>query len=324
MKNMLLNNESIKLPKPNCLKYSDELFGIKKRMSILCFKDKTDLVPEIDKGYVFDEKTTISILAGFKFNKKVLIQGLHGTGKSSHIEQIAARLNWPCIRINLDGHISRFDLLGKDAIAIQDKMQVTTFKEGLLPWSIQNPVALVFDEYDAGRPEVMFIIQRILEAEGKLTLLDQNKVLNPNPSFRIFGTCNTLGTGDNSGLYHGTQNINQGQLDRWNIFTTLNFLQPSVEEKIIRNKISKLSKKTSSIIPKIVQLANLVRDSFKNSDISILMSPRTCIIWAENIEIFGNIEDAFKLTFFNKCEENDQKVINEHYQRCFGKELIEK
>ena len=320
---MLLSNDDIKTDKPDGTCYSDKVFNIKKRILVPCFKSKSELVPEIDNGYIFDETTTVSILNGFKHNKKVLIQGLHGTGKSSHIEQIAARLNWPCVRINLDGHISRFDLLGKDAIKIKDNKQITTFKEGLLPWSIQNPVALVFDEYDAGRPEVMFIIQRILEAEGKLTLLDQNKVIVPNPSFRIFGTCNTLGSGDTSGLYHGTQNINQGQLDRWNIFTTLNFLKPEIEQKIIKNKLSKLTKKTIKIIPQIVELANLVRSSFKNSDISMLMSPRTCIIWAENIEIFNDIDLAFKVTFFNKCDENDQKIINEHYQRCLGREIIE-
>ena len=223
--------------------YTDEIFGIKKRVSISHFSKKTDLVPEIDKNYVFDEATTLSIIMGFKYNKRVLIQGLHGTGKSSHIEQIAARLNWPCLRINLDGHISRFDLLGKDAIILKDQKQITTFKQGLIPWSIENPVALVFDEYDAGRPDVMFVIQRLLESDGKLTLLDQNKVLQPNPHFRIFGTCNTLGSGDESGLYYGTQNLNQGQLDEWNIFTTLNFLKPEVEEEIIEKKLIKFLKR---------------------------------------------------------------------------------
>jgi len=266
--------------------------------------------------------TTLSILAGFKYNKRVLIQGFHGTGKTSHIEQVAARLNWPCIRINLDGHISRFDLLGKDAITLKEQKQITTFKQGLLPWSIENPVALVFDEYDAGRPDVMFVIQRLLESEGKLTLLDQNKILTPNPSFRIFGTCNTLGTGDESGLYYGTQNLNQGQLDRWNIFTTLNFMEPEIEEKIVRNKLGNTSKKISQDIKKIVKLANLIRNSFQISDISIIMSPRTSIIWAQNINIFGDIDLAFKLTFFNKCDENDKKIINEFYQRCFGRELV--
>ena len=239
----MIHKDSNNLKKLDAISYTNEVFGIKKKIAVPHFSQKTDLVPEIDNGYVFDEVTTTSIVMGFKYNKRVLVQGLHGTGKSSHIEQIAARLNWPCVRINLDGHISRFDLLGKDAIVIKDQKQVTTFKQGLLPWSIENPVALVFDEYDAGRPDVMFVIQRLLESDGKLTLLDQNRVLKPNPYFRIFGTCNTLGSGDESGLYYGTQNLNQGQLDRWNVFTTLNFLEPETEEKIIENKFKKVSKK---------------------------------------------------------------------------------
>ena len=231
---MKLNSNLEVLKKTDKTSYSDQLFGIKKRIKVHHFSQKTELVPKVDKSYIFDEITTLSIIAGFNHNKRVLVQGLHGTGKSTHIEQIAARLNWPCLRINLDGHISRFDLLGKDAITIKDQKQVTTFKQGMLPWSIENPVALVFDEYDAGRPDVMFVIQRLLESDGKLTLLDQNKVITPNPLFRIFGTCNTLGTGDISGLYHGTQNLNQGQLDRWNIFTTLNFMSPETEVNIIK------------------------------------------------------------------------------------------
>ena len=318
---MILNNDLEILIKTDKLSYSDELFGIKKRVKVRHFSKKTELVPEIDNTYIFDETTTLSILAGFNHNKRVLIQGLHGTGKSTHIEQIAARLNWPCLRINLDGHISRFDLLGKDAITIKDQKQVTTFKQGMLPWSIENPVALVFDEYDAGRPDVMFVIQRLLESDGKLTLLDQNKVITPNPLFRIFGTCNTLGTGDMSGLYHGTQNLNQGQLDRWNIFTTLDFMNPETEANIIKNKLGKTTKKIKDEINNMVKLANLVRKSFSNNDISTIISPRTSIIWAQNIEIFDNTELAFKLTFFNKCNESDKKVISELYQRCFGKEL---
>ena len=318
---MKLNNDLEILRKTDKISYSDELFKINKRVKILHFSKKTQLVPEIDKSYIFDETTTLSILAGFNHNKRVLIQGLHGTGKSTHIEQIAARLNWPCLRINLDGHISRFDLLGKDAITIKDQKQVTTFKQGMLPWSIENPVALVFDEYDAGRPDVMFVIQRLLESDGKLTLLDQNKVITPHPLFRIFGTCNTLGTGDMSGLYHGTQNLNQGQLDRWNIFTTLDFMNSETEVNIIKNKLGKTSKKIKDEINSMVKLANLVRKSFSNNDISTIISPRTSIIWAQNIEIFDNTELAFKLTFFNKCNESDKKVISELYQRCFGKEL---
>ncbi len=318
----MIQKDSNNLKKLDALSYTNEVFGIKKKIAIPHFSEKTDLVPEIDDGYVFDEVTTTSIIMGFKYNKRVLVQGLHGTGKSSHIEQIAARLNWPCVRINLDGHISRFDLLGKDAIVIKDQKQVTTFKQGLLPWSIENPVALVFDEYDAGRPDVMFVIQRLLESDGKLTLLDQNRVLKPNPYFRIFGTCNTLGSGDESGLYYGTQNLNQGQLDRWNVFTTLNFLEPETEQKIIENKFKKVSKKKKDEIKSIVKLANLIRNAFKMSDLSIIMSPRTSIIWAQNVDIFSDIDTAFKLTFFNRCDENDKKIINEFYQRCFGRELV--
>ena len=318
---MQVDSKDIKKLSPDISIDSSLTFGMKKKMKVPGFKDKSDLVPTIDKNYIFDEETTTSILVGFKFNKKVLIQGLHGTGKSSHIEQVASRLNWPCLRINLDGHISRFDLLGKDSIVLKDNKQVTTFKEGLLPWAIQNPIALVLDEYDAGRPDVMFVIQRILEAEGKLTLLDQNKVITPHPYFRIFGTCNTLGLGDNTGLYSGTQNLNQGQLDRWNIFSSLNFIEPNVEKKIIEGKIGKNKSKLAKKLPSMIRLANLIRQAFSSSDLSVTMSPRTCILWAENFIIFGDLEKAFKLTFLNKCELNDKKIIIELYQRCFGKEI---
>ena len=318
---MQVDSKDIKNLSPDISIDSSLTFGMKKKMKVPGFKDKTALVPTIDKNYIFDEETTTSILVGFKFNKKVLIQGLHGTGKSSHIEQVASRLNWPCLRINLDGHISRFDLLGKDSIVLKDNKQVTTFKEGLLPWAIQNPIALVLDEYDAGRPDVMFVIQRILEAEGKLTLLDQNKVITPHPYFRIFGTCNTLGLGDNTGLYSGTQNLNQGQLDRWNIFSSLNFIEPSVEKKIIEGKIGGNKGKLANKLPSMIRLANLIRQAFSSSDLSVTMSPRTCILWAENFIIFGDLEKAFKLTFLNKCELNDKKIIIELYQRCFGKEI---
>ncbi|MFL2679483.1 MAG: AAA family ATPase [Alphaproteobacteria bacterium] len=318
---MKLNNQLDILNKTDSTSYTDEVFGTKKRIPVKHFSKKTELVPKIDNSYVFDEITTLSIIAGFNHNKRVLVQGLHGTGKSTHIEQVAARLNWPCLRINLDGHISRFDLLGKDAIKIEDHKQITTFEQGLLPWSIENPVALVFDEYDAGRPDVMFVIQRLLESDGKLTLLDQNKILTPNPYFRIFATCNTLGAGDSSGLYHGTQNLNQGQLDRWNVFTTLSFMKDEVEVKVIEGKLGKIDKKTKSQIPNMVKLANLIRNSFLLSDISTIMSPRTTIIWAQNIQVFKDIDLAFKLTFLNKCDENDKKIISEFYQRCFGREL---
>tara|TARA_X000000950_G_scaffold19306_1_gene20897 strand:+ start:6299 stop:7258 length:960 start_codon:yes stop_codon:yes gene_type:complete len=318
---MQVDSKEIKDFSPDINIDVSSIFGMKKKMKVQGFKEKSALVPTIDENYIFDEETTTSILVGFKFNKKVLIQGLHGTGKSSHIEQVAARLNWPCLRINLDGHISRFDLLGKDSIVLKDNKQVTTFKEGLLPWAIQNPVALVLDEYDAGRPDVMFVIQRILEVEGKLTLLDQNKVITPHPFFRIFGTCNTLGLGDNTGLYSGTQNLNQGQLDRWNIFSTLNFIEPDIEKKIIEGKLGKNKSKISDKLTSMIRLANLIRQAFSSSDLSVTMSPRTCILWAENFIIFGNLEKAFKLTFLNKCEMNDKKIIIELYQRCFGKEI---
>ena len=318
---MQVDSKEIKDFSPDINIDVSSIFGMKKKMKVQGFKEKSALVPTIDENYIFDEETTTSILVGFKFNKKVLIQGLHGTGKSSHIEQVAARLNWPCLRINLDGHISRFDLLGKDSIVLKDNKQVTTFKEGLLPWAIQNPVALVLDEYDAGRPDVMFVIQRILEVEGKLTLLDQNKVITPHPFFRIFGTCNTLGLGDNTGLYSGTQNLNQGQLDRWNIFSTLNFIEPDIEKKIIEGKLGKNKSKISDKLTSMIRLANLIRQAFSSSDLSVTMSPRTCILWAENFIIFGNLEKAFKLTFLNKCEINDKKIIIELYQRCLGKEI---
>ncbi len=318
---MQIDTNKIKNLKPNSSLDSSSHFGIKKKMKVPCFSTKDNMVPLIDENYIFDEETTTSILAGFKFNKKVLVQGLHGTGKSSHIEQIAARLNWPCLRINLDGHISRFDLLGKDSIILKDNKQITTFKEGLLPWAIQNPVALVLDEYDAGRPDVMFVIQRILEADGKLTLLDQNRVITPHPFFRIFGTCNTLGLGDSTGLYSGTQNLNQGQLDRWNIFTTLNFIEPEIEKKIIEGKLGKNKSKLSDKLPIMIKLANLVRTAFTSSDLSVTMSPRTSILWAENYFIFGDLDKAFKLTFLNKCDPNDKKIIKELYQRCFGRDI---
>ena len=318
------NQELLLNLKANKKVFSDEVFKISEKIEINSFNVKSDLVPEIDKDYVFDEKITKSILMGLKFNKKVLIQGLHGTGKSTHIEQIASRLNWPCVRINLDGHISKIDLLGKDAIILENNQQITTFKEGLLPWSIQNPVILVFDEYDAGRPDVMFVIQRILESSGKLTLLDQNKIIKPHKYFRIFATSNTVGLGDSAGIYHGTQQINQGQIDRWNIVCSLNYLKPKIEEKIILKKIKNLNKIQKKYVSQMVNLANLTREGFRNSDISTLMSPRTSITWAENLLIFDDIEEAFKLSFLNKCEESDKEVINEYYQRCFGKDIYTK
>ena len=286
------------------------------------FEEKTEWVPEIDKGYIFDKDTTLSILAGFSHNRRVMVQGFHGTGKSTHIEQIAARLNWPCVRINLDSHISRIDLLGKDAIKLKDGKQITEFQEGMLPWSIQNPVALVFDEYDAGRPDVMFVIQRILEVEGKLTLLDQNKVIKPHPSFRLFATTNTVGLGDVTGLYHGTQQINQGQMDRWHILSSLNYLDENQELKVVLSKVNELnSNKNKEILKNMIKLANLTRNGFENGDISILMSPRTVISWAQNYKIFKDIIDSFKLTFLNKCDDLEKPIIVEYFQRCFDIEI---
>jgi cobaltochelatase CobS len=318
-------NKSIELPtKPNEKLEVSDIFKIDSKMSIKGFKEKTEWVPEIDEGYIFDKETTLSILAGFNHNRRVMVQGFHGTGKSTHIEQIAARLNWPCVRINLDSHISRIDLLGKDAIKLKDGKQITEFQEGLLPWSIQNPVALVFDEYDAGRPDVMFVIQRILEVEGKLTLLDQNKVIEPHPSFRLFATTNTVGLGDVTGLYHGTQQINQGQMDRWHILSTLNYLDVNQELKVVLSKVGELkTTKNQEIIKNMIKLANLTRNGFANGDISILMSPRTVISWAQNFKIFKDIGDSFKLTFLNKCDDLEKPIINEYFQRCFDIDINE-
>jgi cobaltochelatase CobS len=312
-------NKNIELPnKPDHKFEVSETFGIDSKLSVKGFKEKTAWVPEIDEGYIFDKDTTLSILAGFNHNRRVMIQGFHGTGKSTHIEQVAARLNWPCIRINLDSHISRIDLLGKDAIKLKDGKQITEFQEGLLPWSIQNPVALVFDEYDAGRPDVMFVIQRILEVEGKLTLLDQNKVIKPHASFRLFATTNTVGLGDMTGLYHGTQQINQGQMDRWHILSTLNYLDVNQELKVVLSRVSEFkSSKNQEVVKNMIKLANLTRNGFANGDISILMSPRTVISWAQNYKIFKDVMGSFKLTFLNKCDDLEKPIINEYFQRCF-------
>ncbi len=301
-----------------------QTFGIDSDMEVDAFSKKTDYVPDIDKTYKFDKDTTLAILSGFSFNKRVLVQGYHGTGKSTHIEQIAARLNWPCIRINLDSHVSRIDLIGKDSIVIKDGKQVTEFKEGILPWSIQNPIALVFDEYDAGRPDVMFVIQRVLEAEGNFTLLDKNKVIKQNKYFRLFATSNTVGLGDTTGLYHGTQQINQGQMDRWNIVTTLNYLALEKEMEIILGKNKSLdNNKGKERVANMIKVATLTRKGFMAGDISTVMSPRTVLHWAENSEIFKDVGYAFRVTFLNKCDDVEKNTIAEYYQRCFGEELPE-
>ena len=296
-----------------------EVFGVDVDMQVPAFSERDERVPEIDPDYEFDPDTTLAILAGFAHNRRVMIQGYHGTGKSTHIEQVGARLNWPVVRINLDAHISRIDLIGRDAIVLRDGLQKTEFKEGLLPWSLQHPVALVFDEYDAGRPDVMFVIQRVLEQQGKLTLLDQNRVIEPNPWFRLFATSNTVGLGDTSGLYAGTQTINQAQMDRWNMVVALNYLEEEVEAKIVKGK----SDLPAETITKMVKVAELTRQAFMNGDISTVMSPRSVITWAQNSEIFGDPGFAFRLSFLNKCDEAERMLIAEFYQRVFGVDLPE-
>jgi cobaltochelatase CobS len=295
-------------------------FGIDIDMKVPAFSEADERVPDRDDSYVFDADTTLAILAGFAFNRRVMVQGYHGTGKSTHIEQVAARLKWPCIRINLDAHISRIDLIGRDAIVLRDGLQVTEFREGLLPWALQTPTALVFDEYDAGRPDVMFVIQRVLETEGKLTLLDQNRVIRPNKFFRLFATANTVGLGDTSGLYHGTQAINQGQMDRWNIVVGLNYLPAPVERDIVGKKVPGADDK---LVADMVKVADLTRQGFINGDISTVMSPRTVITWAQNTAIFNDPGFAFRLSFLNKCDETERTLVAEYYQRVFGTDLPE-
>ena len=301
-----------------------ELFGIDSDMQVMGYAEPDPHVPPLDPDYLFDRNTTLAILAGFAFNRRVMVQGYHGTGKSTHIEQVAARLNWPLVRVNLDSHVSRIDLVGKDAIVLKDGQQVTEFRDGILPWAVQNNIALVFDEYDAGRPDVMFVIQRVLESQGRLTLLDQNRVITPHPAFRLFATTNTIGLGDTSGLYHGTQQINQGQMDRWSIVTTLNYLPHDKEVGIVMAKAkSYQTEKGKKLVANMVRLADLTRSAFINGDLSTVMSPRTVITWAENAEIFGDIGFAFRLTFLNKCDELERPVVAEFYQRVFGEDLPE-
>src|SRR5438552_435831 len=299
-------------------------FGMDVAMSVPAFSKPNEYVPDLDSAYVFDRETTLAILAGFAHNRRVLVQGYHGTGKSTHIEQVAARLNWPCVRVNLDSHISRIDLIGKDAIVLKDGKQVTEFREGILPWAYQNNVALVFDEYDAGRPDVMFVIQRILESSGRLTLLDQSRVIRPHPCFRLFSTANTVGLGDTTGLYHGTQQINQAQMDRWSIVTALNYLPHAQEQGIVLAKAKGYdTDKGRKIIANMVRVADLTRNAFMQGDLSTVMSPRTVITWAQNAEIFDDLGFAFRVTFLNKCDELERPLVAEFYQRCFGEELPE-
>ena len=316
------NKQTHSLDKPDTIVDTKKLFNIDIDFEVKGFSKSSDYVPEIDPAYLFDKDTTQAILAGFSRNRRVMIQGYHGTGKSTHIEQVAARLNWPCIRINLDSHISRIDLIGKDAIVIKNGTQITEFKEGILPWAVQNPMALVFDEYDAGRADVMFVIQSVLESGGKLTLLDTNKVISPHNSFRLFATANTVGLGDTTGLYHGTQQINQGQMDRWSIVASLNYLPVDAEVEIILSKVpSWKTENGKKTIQKMVSLAGLTRNGFMSGDISTIMSPRTVITWAENAEILGDINLSFHLSFLNKCDEIERDIVKEYYQRCFDIDL---
>jgi cobaltochelatase CobS len=317
-----MNGEAAPLPD---MKVSvRQLFGFDSNLEVPAYSQAGEHVPDLDEDYLFNRETTLAILAGFAYNRRVMITGYHGTGKSTHIEQVAARLNWPCIRINLDSHISRIDLIGKDAIVLKDGKQVTEFREGILPWSYQHNVALVFDEYDAGRPDVMFVIQRILESSGKLTLLDQSRVIRPHPAFRLFSTANTIGLGDTTGLYHGTQQINQAQMDRWSIVTALNYLPHAQEVGIVLAKTKNYdNEKGRKVIANMVRVADLTRNAFMQGDLSTVMSPRTVMTWAQNAEIFDDLGFAFRVTFLNKCDELERALVAEFYQRCFGEELPE-
>ena len=322
---MMTNATSPAAGLPDIKVSAKKLFGFDTDLEVPAYSQADDHVPDLDPDYLFDKATTLAILAGFAHNRRVMVTGYHGTGKSTHIEQVAARLNWPCVRINLDSHVSRIDLVGKDAIVLQDGKQITEFRDGMLPWALQNNIALVFDEYDAGRPDVMFVIQRILEISGKLTLLDQRRVIRPHPAFRLFSTANTVGLGDTSGLYHGTQQINQGQMDRWSIVTTLNYLPHDKEVDIVLAKAKHYQRMSGGrdIVNKMVRVADLTRNAFMNGDLSTVMSPRTVLTWAENADIFKDIGFAFRVTFLNKCDELERSLVAEFYQRAFGSELAE-
>lgn len=318
-------SDSFPLQAPDAIADTKALFGFDAGFEVPMFSQRDEHTPIMDEDYVFDPATTRSILAGFSYNRRVMIQGYHGTGKSTHVEQVAARLNWPMVRVNLDSHVSRIDMVGKDAIVLKDGKQITEFQEGILPWALQRPVALLFDEYDAGRPDVMFVIQRVLEASGSLTLLDQTKVIRPHPHFRLFATTNTIGLGDTTGLYHGTQQINQGQMDRWSIVSTLNYLPFETENRIVLAKMKRIAAADGGkdMVANMVKVADLSREAFINGDISTVMSPRTVLTWAENYEIFNDLGHAFRLTFLNKCDELERPVIAEMYQRVFAEDLPE-
>lgn len=318
-------DESIKEHAPEKIVSVREVFGIDSDLRVPSFVERDDYVPAIDEAYRFNREVTLAILSGFVHNRRVLIQGYHGTGKSTHIEQIAARLNWPTVRVNLDGHITRLDLVGRDSIVLKDNQQVTEFQQGILPWSLQRPVALIFDEFDAGRPDVMFVIQRILERDGKFTLLDQNQVLTPHPYFRLFATANTIGLGNLNGLYHGTQLLNQGQIDRWNIVAKLNYLDAADEAEIIHARVPDLRKRADhkNEVESMVEVAAMTRNGFAAGDLSTVMSPRTVISWAENLLIFEDLHEAFRLSFLNKCDDAEQSIVAEYYQRAFGQEIPE-
>jgi cobaltochelatase CobS len=321
---MMTDNTYDLSKKPNQEISVRDVFGIESDMIVKGFDEKSDRVPEIDETYKFDPDTTLAILAGFSHNRRVMIQGYHGAGKSTHIERVAARLKWPAVRVNLDSHISRIDLIGKDAIKLRDGVQITEFHEGILPWALRNPVAIVFDEYDAGRADVMFVIQRVLEHDGKLTLMDQNEIIQPNPNFRLFATANTVGLGDTTGLYHGTQQINQAQMDRWSLVATLNYLSVDAETEIVLAKAPKYNTEAGrKTVKQMVTVADLTRTAFMNGDLSTVMSPRTVIAWAQNAEIFHSIGYAFRLSFLNKCDELERQTVAEFYQRCFDEELPE-
>ena len=315
-----MNEEAVGVP--DASRVVRDLFDIDSEMLVPAFSSPTDLVPTVDDAYRFDPETTLAILAGFKHNRRVMLQGYHGTGKSSHIEQVAARLNWPCVRVNLDSHVTRMDLVGKDAIVLRDGLQITEFRPGILTWALQHPTALIFDEYDAGRPDVMFVIQRVLEVEGKLVLLDQNRVINPHPAFRLFATANTVGLGDASGLYHGTQPLNQGQLDRWHIVATLNYLEHDKEVEIVMARVPEFAAgQGRPTVAAMVTLADLTRTGFIQGELSTVMSPRTVISWAENALIFRDLATAFRLTFLNKCDDSEKALVAEYFQRCFDQHL---